>query len=129
MNRSMGTQMKTLHSMLAAALLTAGASAIVSQPAMAGYYWDPGCGCQRPVGYVQPYVQAPAVVYRPRVVYQPQVVYEAVPVAPVAYVHGCGCVPRGLFTGYVGHGFYGAGYAGYGGGYGYGAGYGYGPTD
>ncbi len=133
--------MKTRHSIFLAALLAAGATAIASQGAIAGYRWDPGCGCQRPIGYYapQPYVQEPTVVYRPRVVYRPQVVYEAVPAyvvrAPVAY--GCGCVPRGLFTsccyGHYGHAYgvgygygpYGAGYPGYG----YSGGYGYGPTD
>lgn len=146
--------MKTMHSFFATALLAAGALAIASQSAVAGYGWDAGCGCRRAVEYVQPYVPQPAVVnvLRPRVVYQPHVVYEAVPAvvvqAPPVYAHGCGaCVPRGLFTGYYGyrHGFgygyghgYGYGYAhrthygpygaGYGG-YGYGADYGYGPTD
>jgi hypothetical protein len=125
--------MKTRYSIFVATLLAAGAIAIASQGAVAGYRWDPGCGCQRPIAYdaPQPYVREPAVVYRPRVVYRPQVVYEAVPAyvvrAPVA--HGCGCVLRGLFTGccsaYYGH--YGDAYGpGYGG---YRYRYGYGPTD
>jgi hypothetical protein len=122
--------MKTTHSILAAALLAAGATAVASQPAAAGYRWDPACGCQRPIAYVapQPYLPAPEVitVYRPRVVYRPQVVYEAVPAYVVrerpAYVHGCGCEPRAVLSGSLGYGYYRPGY-------GYRADWGYGPTD
>ncbi len=133
--------MQTTHKIFAAALLAAGALAMPSQSAIAGGYgygWDAGCGCQRPIAYVQPQVYAPAPevvnVYRPRVVYQPHVVYEAVPTlvvrAPVVHAHGC-CGGRGLFTGYYGHhhGYYGAGYGGFYGGYRANYGYGYGPTD
>lgn len=121
--------MKTLHRIFTAALLAAGISAIASEAAVAGYYWDAGCGCQRPIAYVapQPHVLAPTVVYRPRVVYEAVPAYVAV---PQPYVAVSGCCARGIFSGYYGgyygHG-YGVGYAGYG--HAYGAGYGYGPTD
>ena len=128
--------MKTSQSILAAALLVAGA--IASQPANAGAYWDAGCGCRRIVA-VQPYVPPPMVVnvvrprvvYEPRVVYQPQVVYESMPayVAPAPVYSGCGTCGRGLFTGYAGYGYGYGHHVYYGAGYGYGASYGYGPTD
>ena len=129
--------MNTSQKILAAALLTAGATAIAAQPAMAGHYWDSGCGCQRTVAVVQPYVPPPPVVVN---VVRPRVVYETVPayVAPApAYNTGCGACGRGLLTGYSGYGYgyrshmhYGAGGGfGYGGTYGYGNTYGYGPTD
>lgn len=145
--------MQTTHTIFAAALLAAGALAMPSDSAIAGSYgWDAGCGCQRPIAYVQPQVYAPAPevvnVYRPRVVYQPHVVYEAVSAvvvrAPIVHTHGC-CGGGGLFTGSYGHGYFGGGYGGYGAGYGgvyggYGVGlrhrhyrhyghYGYGATD
>jgi hypothetical protein len=136
--------MKTSQSILAVALLAAGASAIASQPANAGAYWDAGCGCQRTVA-VQPYVPPPTVVnvvrprvvykqrvvYQPRVVYQRQVVYESVPAyvapAPAPIYSGCGACGRGLLTGYAGYSY--GHHVHYGAGYGYGASYGYGPTD
>ncbi len=128
--------MQTTHKIFAAALLAAGALAIPSHPAAAGGWgWDAGCGCQRPIAYVQPVYVAPppqvVTVYRPRVVYQPRVVYEATPAvvvhAPVSY----GCCGGGIFGGYYGHyhGYYGGGYGGFYGGYGHVAHYGYGPTD
>jgi hypothetical protein len=125
--------MNTSQKILPAALLMAAATAITAQPAMAGHYWDAGCGCQRAVTVVQPYVPPPVVVnvVRPRVVYTPRIVYETVPayVAP-AYNTGCGACGRGLLTGYAGYGYgyrshvhYGAHSRGYSGTYGYG------PTD
>jgi len=135
--------MQTKHTIFAAALLAAGALAIPSDSALAGGWgWDAGCGCQRPITYVQPQVYAPApevvtvvrphVVYQPRVVYQPHVVYESVPAVVVrTHTHGCCGGGYGLFGGGYGHhhGYYGAGYGGGYGGYGLGARYGYGPTD